>query len=148
MKQDLVWPLFLTGITALVVVFASLLSIDLYRYYQLKCQVPVEHLEASVTEQGPSRFFIEVDYLYRVDKNRYCRHQSLKKEVYKNSWIAMQRVEKLKDQQTQVWYHPEKPHLGVVTKAFPYKRLVSTGVLFAVFAYFCFLGRCLLKRTA
>ena len=130
----------------LVVVFTSLLSIDLYRYYQLRCVVPVEHVKASVHQLGSNRYQVELDYLYQVNTHKYARHQKLKHSIYKNIWLANQEVESLEEGSIDVWYHPHKPQLGTVNKAFPYKRLLSTSVLYAVFLYFCFLGRFMLKR--
>lgn len=147
MKQNLIWPVFLSGLTILVVVFASLLSIDLYKYFQLRCAAPVEHLEASVRELGPNRFQVELDYLYQVNTHKYSRHQELKKITYKNCLLANREIQTLEGKEVSVWYHPEKPHLGVVNKEFPFKRLFSTLVLFSLFVYFCFLGRFMLHRV-
>ncbi|MCH9632794.1 MAG: hypothetical protein S4CHLAM6_11360 [Chlamydiae bacterium] len=146
MNKNLIWPIFLSVISISVVAFTSLLSIDLYRYYQLKCAVPVEHMEASISQLAVNRYCVELNYLYQVNTSKYSRNQKLNKTIYKNAWLANKEAKNLEESPVYVWYNPHKPQLGVVNKAFPYKRLFSTSVLYAVFLYFCFLGRFILKR--
>lgn len=140
------WPIFLSVVSISVVAFTSILSIDLYRYYQLKCAVPVEHMEASIHQLAANRYCVELNYLYQVNAHKYSRSQQLNKIIYKNTWLAAREAKNLEENPVSVWYNPHKPQLGTVSKAFPYKRLFSTSILYAVFLYFCFLGRFVLKR--
>ena len=147
MKKKLIWPIFLSVVSITVVTFTSILSMDFYRYYQLKCAVPVEHIEASVHQLAVNRYCVELNYLYQVNNHKYSRSQRLNKIIYKNTWLASREAKKLEESPVRVWYNPHKPQLGTISKVFPYKRLFSTSILYAVFLYFCFLGRFVLKRV-
>lgn len=147
MKKNLIWQIFFSVLSIIVVIFTSLLSWDLYRYYQLKCHVSVEHMHAAVKKLGSNRFSIELDYLYQVNGHKYSCTNELKNLVYKNTWLAAQKARFLEEQGVQIWFDPKKPHLGVVGKSFPYKRLFSTGTLWGVLIYFWFLSRYIFKKN-
>lgn len=146
MQRNLAWPIFLSVVSLFVVVFTSLLSIDLYRYHHRGNSSPVKEIEASVFKVSNNRYQIELDYLYLIQGKEYSRHQLLKKTTYKNVWLANQAIDSIKVGETPVWYHPNEPQLGTLEKAFPYRRLFSTIVLFGIFIYFCFLGKYMLTR--
>lgn len=147
MQRNLAWPILLSILSILVVVFTSLLTIDLYSYQKLREKVPLEDLDASVRKIGPSKYGLEVNYSYQVQGMDYCRHQILKNKNYKNIWLANQAVESMRRGETPVWYNPQEPQKGSLDKAFPFSRLLSTAVLLSIFLYFCLLSRYLLKRV-
>lgn len=147
MQRNLAWPVFLSIISVLVVVFTSLLSIDLYRYRQLKSHVVARELEGSVFRAGSNQYKIEVDYLYNIQDREYSRRQVIKKLTYKNVWLANQAIDALKENEVSVWYNPYEPNAGTIEKSFPYRRLLSTITLFGLFLYFCLLSRYMLKRV-
>ena len=147
MQRNLAWPIFLSIISILVVVFTSLLSIDLYRYRQLKSNVIAKELEGSVYKIGSNQYKIEVEYLYDIQGREYSKQQVIKKLTYKNVWLANQAIDALKENEINVWYNPHEPKMGTIEKSFPYRRLLSTIVLFGIFLYFCLLSRYMLKRV-
>ena len=147
MQRNLTWPIFLSIISVLVVVFTSLLSMDLYRYQKLTHSTALTEKDAAVRKFGDSQYKIEVDYAYEVQGSKYYCQELMKKKSYKNIWLANQAIDNFKENESLVWYSAREPHKGALSKAFPYRRLFSTLVLFGVFLYFCLLSRYMLKRV-
>lgn len=147
MQRNLAWPILLSILSVLVVVFTSLLTIDLYSYQKLREKALLKDIDASVRKIGPSKYGLEVNYSYQVQGKGYCRHQVLKKKSFKNIWLANQAIERMQQKEIPVWYNPQEPQKGSLDKAFPFSRLLSTVVLLSIFLYFCLLGRYMLKRV-
>jgi hypothetical protein len=147
MQRNLIWPIFLSVISVLLVVFTSLLSIDLYQYRHLSHNAVLKEKEGAVRKLGVSKYQIEIDYSYEVQGNKFTRHQILKKKSYKNIWLANQAIDNFKENESLVWYNPREPHMGSLSNAFPYRRLFSTTILLGIFLYFCLLSRYMLKRV-
>lgn len=146
MQRNLTWPIFLSVISILLVIFTSLLSIDLYKYRKLTHTAVLIEKEAALIKLGTSKYKIEMDYAYKVQGSKYSRHQILTNRSYKNIWVANKVIDSFKENESLVWYSPREPQLGTLYKVFPYKRLFSTVILLGIFLYFCLLSRYMLKR--
>ncbi len=139
-RGKIVWLGILSIIGLTLLWFAFGTTKELLRYNSLNAQTKARIISTYVEALSKNNFIIMAKYSYYTD-TKQCHGLGVLSPIhYTNSWTAETDLEKLLQQDWTAWYDPSNIEDSSLSRFFPLKSLVYTSIVFALLAYFFFLG--------
>lgn len=138
MHKNKAWLSFLFVITAITVWFSSQAASELFFYFRLNSQTPVEEIHWEVVKIADETFDLSATYSYKIREKIYQGKTTL--SSYRNPWAAKEALTIHQKRPWQAWYDAKAPQKSSLERTFPTKQVVSAILMLMLLFYFYWLG--------
>ncbi len=138
MRKNQITLLFLSVVALCALFPGAKTFFELKKFLTCSSQVPIEKVELALEEDKGKNTIVMASFTYRVEESLYEASQPLR--GYPNRFSAEKSLQ-TREPPTFVWVNSKRPSECLLRRLFPYKSLVSTAVVLALFGYFFLLIR-------
>jgi hypothetical protein len=139
MHRNPYWLLFLTLIGLATAGYTVHTLVKIRHFQRLDLRRPLQSVSWSVSPLSDEDFVITADYNYLLNETIYNGHATWD-EHYLNPGAAEEKILKLSGRSQWVWIDSRNPENSALQKQFPIKQCISALFLWALFAYFLYMG--------
>jgi len=140
MHKNQIWLAFLSTTALVVLWFTAVSGYELYTFFALNSKTLPVKMEWTVKGRSSDRFYLSVEYQYRVKDDIYTGESGFESTTYRNTIAADKALNEQKDKTFPVWYATGHPGTSTINKLFPLKSLFYTAILWGLLLYFVWLG--------
>ena len=119
--------------------------LDYFNYTRFNKKTKAEILSINSINQKNKNFYLQVSYLYFIDNKIYFNQSRINK-YFLNEYSSLEYIKEISRDDFSIWVDSRHPYISSFEKAFPYKGLVNSLVVFFVTIYFILLRIYLLKK--
>lgn len=145
MHRNIIGIIFLFLISGMTLWFTYQAFTGLLIYNSYKTSEKASILSWKVLETKSDIYRTQAQFAYKYKDHNFEGHDFVGKE-FQNPWAAESALEIYSKQEYIVWFNPKNPAKAILEKKFPYKALLSLGIMASILLYFLFLGRSVFKN--
>lgn len=140
-------PLLMLLAGGMFLYFSSSFFWELWKTFPLQGRAEAKIVKWEV-EEREGKYALTAHYLYEVQGKIWKSRATLSGPFYESEWAAIAALKEKARAPWRAWYEPRNPSHSALEKSFPLGGLVKTLICAAVFLYFYFLRKRVLKISS
>lgn len=140
MHKNYFWLIFLIAITMAVLWYTSKAAYNYYQYAAVNQSVWAKQVLWSIHHKSSDIYLLKADYTFLVDGKENTGSTIFSDPIFRNPWSAEDAIKRHTQHPWTVWHSTKDLTNSTLEHRFPWKELISAGVLWVLLAYFIGLG--------